>query len=185
MIISERSLRPEPRGKDAPVSVYLIRFTLIMNPYYRFLKVGISNDVRHRFDEDFLRYRQDTVARLNGLTRSRALQIEQRLHTLFSDKRHTPRIRLLSQGNTECFEDDPLIVKRVKGYFKGVKKADRRRSSAVEQLPRKEKVGSSIPPGGTRQVRPYSSNAERPFCKGTVGGPSPPAGTRHAALVQW
>ena len=60
---------------------------------------------------------------VNGIIpkRSEALDIERRLHAMFAAKSYSPKLRLLSGGNTECFVDDDEIIKTVATLFELVR----------------------------------------------------------------
>jgi hypothetical protein len=100
------------------VCVYLLRFISIRKPYYKFLKIGITNvRIGTRFAEDCYRYKLTPLGVLRGLKRNDALKIEKRLHSMFADAKHEPDPGLLSGGNTECFYDEEGIVRTTLRIF--------------------------------------------------------------------
>jgi hypothetical protein len=134
------------------VGVYLIRFRSRTNPVYAFLKIGITNDIKGRFDLDSHRYTTEIVATLYGLRRQEAVNIEKKLHGMFKVWSHIPRVPLMSKGNTECFEDQARVISRTMAVFSAFKaemKRLGRYSSDGEQSPCKGKRGVSRPPAGT------------------------------------
>jgi hypothetical protein len=95
----------EKQKKPDPV-VYFIRARYKGGEHYTFLKIGISSYKSIRFDFDSHRYSFATLALINCPSRQKAREIETKLLVKFSHKKHTPKINLLSGGNTECFIDD-------------------------------------------------------------------------------
>ena len=103
--------RAKPKKPERSVSVYLLRFTSVPNPYHTFLKIGITNDLSARFELDLYRHTTTTLKIVKNLTRREALKVEGRLHRMFVNKSYTPTVKLLSGGNSECFVDDQEIMK--------------------------------------------------------------------------
>ena len=124
-------------GKDGleRVTVYLLRFRSKTNPVYSFLKIGISNQMADRFGFDSHRYDVETVRLLRGLHRRDAKKIEARLHELFSEWSHIPRVALMSKGNSECFEDQVEIVDQTAIVFAAFNKELERCRSSVDRAP--------------------------------------------------
>lgn len=117
------------------VTVYLLRFRSKTNPVYAFLKIGISNQMADRFGFDSHRYDVETVRLLRNLHRREAKQIEARLHQLFAEWSHAPRVALMSKGNTECFEDQIEIIDQTAIVFAAFKEELERCRSSVDRAP--------------------------------------------------
>jgi len=121
---ARNATKPRPRQKKPVVSVivYLVRFTSITNPTHTFLKVGVTNSLKERFELDCYRYTVKCIAASAKMTRREALKIERQLHGRFKEKGYVPEIKLLSKGNSECFLDDDEIIQdalkvlSIKGY---------------------------------------------------------------------
>ena len=113
--------RSKEKKPERSVAVYLIRFRSIMDPCLTFLKIGITNDQKNRFGFDVHRYNMETIKNVRNLTRKEALKIEGRLHRMFVEKSHTPKMKLLSGGNSECFEDDEEIISMTCKLFEIIK----------------------------------------------------------------
>ena len=92
-------------SKKANFVVYFIRIRSLTAITYSFLKIGISNNKEIRFDFDSHRFRFATLATIKCSSRKEALEIESKLLKKFKDRKHIPSIKLLSGGNTECFDD--------------------------------------------------------------------------------
>lgn len=112
---------PDQPPPERSVIVYLIRFSSRVSDEQPFLKIGITNNMGERFGFDYYRYDASTVDTVSGLKRSEALDIERRLHAMFAAKSYSPKLRLLSGGNTECFVDDDEIIKTVATLFELVR----------------------------------------------------------------
>ena len=93
------------REPNKLITVYFIRARSKIAITYSFLKIGISNNKEIRFDFDSHRFTFITLASLKCSSRTEALRIESELLKKFSSRKHIPSIKLLSGGNSECFED--------------------------------------------------------------------------------
>lgn len=148
---------PEPRrqgdkkGKRS-VSVYLFRIKTKGHDEV-FLKIGISNSVSERFEQDTVKYKFSLLCCVDGLTRREALAVEGRLHEMFSSMSYRPRFGFVSGGYTECFVDEEVIFETTRKVFDLVD--DEKRAvlaQQVEQSSRKGKVVSSTLTDGTIQM---------------------------------
>lgn len=144
--------RAKPKLPPHSVSVYLLRFTSVPNPYHSFLKIGVTNDLSARFGLDLYRHTWSLLKVVKKLTRREALKVEGRLHRMFASKSYTPSVKLLSGGNSECFVDDQEIIDTVGIVFDLIKKEISQRSSDGEQPRRKGKRADSRPAAGTMPV---------------------------------
>ena len=104
------------RKKHRDVNVYLFRVRTKGSDEI-FLKIGITNSLAHRFDEDEIRYRFDLLCSIGQLTRREAITVEKRLHSLFSDWAYNPRNGFVTGGHTECFVDYEPIVDTTRTLF--------------------------------------------------------------------
>lgn len=125
------------------VKVYLVRFRSKRNPFYSFIKIGISNSgTRIRFFEDLGRYDILQLGAIKSIQRNKALEIEKRLHQMFADMQHIPNPTLLCGGNTECFVNDEQMITKVLEIFslftKELKRIKRLNSLVTGHSPRKE-----------------------------------------------
>lgn len=125
------------RGQDL-VCVYLVRFVSITSPTYGFLKVGITNEM-DRFAADSERYIHTVLNKRFCSSRKEALKIEANLHARYQHLTHKPRVPLLSGGNSECFEDNEVIVNDIVYVFSQLDRAVL--AQQEERFPRKEVTG--------------------------------------------
>lgn len=143
--------KPRAKQKKPPrsVSVYLVRFTSVPNPYHSFLKIGITNNLPERFELDLYRHTCSHLNIVGKLTRREALKIEGRLHRMFVSKSYTPKVKLLSGGNSECFLEDQEIIDTVERVFAIVKNDLAGLAQSAERRTRNAQAGGSIPPPST------------------------------------
>lgn len=107
------------RSRDpGKVAVYFVRFTSIEVPTYSFLKICISNATNIRFDFDSHRFKHAVLAQIKGLTRERAIRIEAQILEKFALHKHTPRMALMSKGNSEFLEDSKELQEEIRADFR-------------------------------------------------------------------
>lgn len=70
-----------------------------------------------RFDFDSHRFAHQTLAKIDGLSRARALEIEAGLLGKFSAYKHVPKISLMSKGNSECLDDSKELQRLIEAKF--------------------------------------------------------------------
>ena len=90
--------------------VYLIKFTHILNDYY---KIGITTkSIEHRFGKEFQEYNMELISGVVFDNDSDARDLERLILTKY--KKYLYNIGILAKGNTEIFEiDDPLILNEI------------------------------------------------------------------------
>lgn len=90
--------------------VYLVKFTYILNDYY---KVGITTkSIENRFGKEFQEYNMELVSGVVFDNDYEARNLERLILTKY--KKYLANIGILTKGNTEIFEiDDPLILNEI------------------------------------------------------------------------
>jgi hypothetical protein len=126
------------KPKNKQVLVYFVRFRSKVVPTCSFVKIGITNDNSLRFNFDSHKFDITTLAKIFRNTRKEALAIEKSILKQFKQHLRIPSIKLLSGGNSECFEDVSSIEQKIIAALNKIAG----KSTAVIKVP---EIGTTIP----------------------------------------